>query len=94
MPALHANPTGSLRMEIISPRRTPLQDTVVCDCCRRLKLASEFDQDCCGICADCLDADPVLLDLDATSEQAFADRNNGGRLNGSEMAFYKSALQD
>ena len=58
-------------MEIMSPRRPSLQDTVVCDCCRRLKLASEFDQDCCGICADCLDADPVLFDLDATSEQAF-----------------------
>lgn len=71
MPAPHANPSGSLRMEIISPRRTSLQDTAVCDCCRRLKLASEFDQDCCGICADCLDADPVLFDLDATSEQAF-----------------------
>ncbi len=72
-------------MEIISPRRTSLQDTVVCDCCRRLKLASEFDQDCCGICADCLDADPVLFDLDATSEQ------EGGKL---QMAFMERGALD
>ena len=59
-----ANPSKTLIIEIIPPKKTLMDATKVCDCCRQRKFASQFDQDCCGICVECIDADPLCCDAD------------------------------
>lgn len=35
-----------------------------CECCSEWKAADLFDEDCCGICADCLADDVLALPWD------------------------------
>jgi uncharacterized CHY-type Zn-finger protein len=49
-------------IEVIPPSRAAAWHFVVCGCCRRSLSASEFDEDSCGICFECIGADPLLCD--------------------------------
>ena len=60
-----ANASKALLIEIIPPEKTSMDRIMMCDCCRERKFASQFDQDCCGICIDCIDADPVCFGGDS-----------------------------
>lgn len=61
-PAAHA--VENLLIEILAPARASCRGTVICDCCRQRKAASEFDDDGCGICLSCLDSDEILVELE------------------------------
>lgn len=63
-PAEHtvANPFA----EILIPKRFSSGNSVICDCCRQRRPASEFDADGCGICIGCLESDTLLVEVDAS----------------------------
>ncbi|MBY3144080.1 hypothetical protein HFO63_00455 [Rhizobium laguerreae] len=61
-PAAHAFETPL--PEMLTPTRSRCGQ-IVCDCCRKRKNASDFDEDGFGICTDCLGADVLLVELDA-----------------------------
>jgi hypothetical protein len=61
-PAVHA--VENLLFEILSPARSD-RGTVICDCCRRARSVSDFDEDGCGICCRCLESDALLVELNA-----------------------------
>lgn len=50
--------------EIILPPQDAVGKVVICDCCRKTRLQSEFDDDCCGICEECLRSDLICVDMD------------------------------
>ncbi|WP_141652457.1 hypothetical protein [Rhizobium grahamii] len=67
MPGPAAHAVEELSLEILMPRRT-CRGAIVCDCCRRARSAADFDEDCFGICCDCLESDALLVELDASME--------------------------
>ncbi|KOF22380.1 hypothetical protein AC244_02260 [Ensifer adhaerens] len=52
-------------LEILAPMRA-CRGTIVCDCCRRARSTDDFDEDCFGICCDCLTSDELFVELDAS----------------------------
>lgn len=60
-PAVHA--VENLSLEILAPARSG-RGTIICDCCRRARSVSDFDEDGCGICCGCLESDALLVELD------------------------------
>jgi len=56
-------PAAHALMEIIAPSSRNGR-RIVCECCRLAKDAEAFDDDCCGICSECLEADELLVDFD------------------------------
>ncbi|UJW77757.1 hypothetical protein [Rhizobium sp. SL42] len=54
--------------EILPPSRARSQEVIACDCCRKRKLACEFDEDGFGICCECLCSDAVLAGWDHWTE--------------------------
>lgn len=47
-------------VEIIPPKRSG-QNSLRCECCGKSKASDAFDEDCFGICADCLVDDPLII---------------------------------
>lgn len=65
MPGPAERTVGDLFLEILAPTRS-CRRKIICDCCRRPKGASSFDEDGFGICSDCLGSDALLVELDAS----------------------------
>ncbi|MDP9762090.1 MULTISPECIES: hypothetical protein [Agrobacterium] len=65
MPGPAAHAVEEVLLEILAPKPACCS-TIVCDCCRRARSADNFDEDCFGICCDCLDSDVLLVQLDAS----------------------------
>lgn len=51
-------------VEIMPPQRLLAGKTVICACCRQAKLQREFDEDCCGICEECLCSDAICFEME------------------------------
>ncbi|MGN7293769.1 hypothetical protein [Rhizobium sp. SAFR-030] len=41
-------------IEIIPPTPSRGTETRICACCGKRKDSNQFDEDCCGICEECL----------------------------------------
>jgi hypothetical protein len=67
-----SNATEGLLMEIIMPTRH-CGPQLVCDCCRKARSAHEFDEDGFAICAECLSADALPVDFEASVQSARSD---------------------
>lgn len=67
MPGPAAHAVEEWPLEILVPTRS-CRGAIVCDCCRRARSADNFDEDCFGICCDCLESDALLVELDASME--------------------------
>ena len=65
MPEPSAHAVDRISMEILPPVRRPSSRSAICECCRQPREASDFDQDGCGICVNCLECDDILVDLRA-----------------------------
>ncbi len=65
MPGPSARAVEHLLMEILVPVRRPCRKTVVCDCCRLPREATDFDEDGCGICLTCLESDDIVVMMEA-----------------------------
>lgn len=49
-------PDEALEIEILPPEPRSDAAAILCDCCRQKKPAFCFDEDCCGLCIDCLES--------------------------------------
>ncbi|MBB4172035.1 hypothetical protein FHX09_005933 [Rhizobium sp. BK538] len=77
IPSARAPLVNAGLLEILAPARSG-RGTVICDCCRRARSASDFDEDGCGICCGRLESDALLVELDASVRGD--ERSAGSRL--------------
>lgn len=68
MPGPAAHAVENLVLEKLVPTRS-CRGTSICDCYRWARSVDEFDEDCFGICCDCLDSDELLVELDASMKR-------------------------
>lgn len=68
----HAGLVPSLcDLDIIPPIRSA-HASMRCECCGERKPASDFEEDCFGICTPCVESDVVILPWDTTGAERTA----------------------
>jgi hypothetical protein len=72
MPRPAAKASENHTIEILEPTRSTCRETIICDCCRQRKTASDFDLDGCGICMSCVECDDLLVDISCGFQESGA----------------------